>query len=290
MKYITMLSFYLLAISRVYCQYPSKQAEFSTVNIGGENYSVIKLSNFNKKLKVKYFAARDQNNNSVHKRFLGWQTNKNVISYSSGTYMDNNDINLAKPVGLCIDQGRVVNYGLLLDKFDGLVIAYPSGRLSVHSLKSKSMQIDKGDGKILNFNLSNTLQRTQFISWAQEQEVTVFQTHLFCYKNQISSNINNSKKAGRRFLAAGKDELGEYKQYIVNLSIDNTLQEAASKAINYLKSYEELSEIDFLINLDTGMQDVFGSYTPTGDKATKKGFQGRLDISNSLNLIVYYVD
>jgi hypothetical protein len=204
--------------------------------------------------------------------------------------MDNNDINLAKPVGLCIDQGRVVNYGLLLDKFDGLVIAYPSGRLSVHSLKSKSMQIDKGDGKILNFNLSNTLQRTQFISWAQEQEVTVFQTHLFCYKNQISSNINNSKKAGRRFLAAGKDDSGEYKQYIVNLSSDNTLQEAASKAINYLKSYEELSEIDFLINLDTGMQDVFGSYTSKGDKVTKKGFQGRLDISNSLNLIVYYVD
>lgn len=290
MKYITLLSFYLLAISQVYCQYPSKQAEFSTVNIGGENYSVIKLSNFNKKLKVKYFAARDQNNNSVHKRFVGWLANKNVISYSSGTYMDNNDINLAKPVGLCIDQGRVVNFGLLLDKFDGLVIAYPSGRLSVHSLKSKSMQIDKGDGKILNFNLSNTLQRTQFISWAQEQEVTVFQTHLFCYKNQISSNINNSKKAGRRFLAAGKDDSGEYKQYIVNLSSDNTLQEAASKAINYLKSYEELSEIDFLINLDTGMQDVFGSYTSNGDKVTKKGFQGRLDISNSLNLIVYYVD
>lgn len=290
MKYITLLSFYFLVISQAFCQYPSKQAEFSTVNIGGESYSVIKLSNFNKKLKVKYFAARDQNNNSVHKRYLGWQTNKNVICYSSGTYMDNNDINYAKPVGLCIDQGREVNKGLILDKFDGLVIAYPSGRIAVHSLKSKSIQIDKGDGKIMNLNFDSNFDKIQFMNWAKSQEVTVFQTHLFCYKNQIAGSLNNNKKAGRRFLAAGKDDSGEYKQYIVNLASDNTLQEATRKTVNYLKTYEELTEIDFLINLDTGMQDVFGSFTSTGDKVTKKGFQGKLDISNSLNLIVYYVD
>jgi hypothetical protein len=204
--------------------------------------------------------------------------------------MDDNDIKYAKPVGLCIDQGREVNKGLILDKFDGLVIAYPSGRIAVHSLKSKSIQIDKGDGKIMNLNFDSNFDKIQFMNWAKSQEVTVFQTHLFCYKNQIASNLNNSKKAGRRFLAAGKDDSGEYKQYIVNLASDNTLQEATRKTVNYLKTYEELTEIDFLINLDTGMQDVFEAYASTGDKVTKKGFQGKLDISKSLNLIVYYVD
>ncbi|MHA8085390.1 hypothetical protein U8695_07410 [Aquirufa antheringensis] len=290
MKYITFLSIYLLTLSQIYCQYPSKQAEFSTANIGGENYSVIKLSNFNKKLKAKYFAAKDQNNNSVYKRYLGWQMNKNVICYSSGTYMDNYNIDLAKPVGLCIDQGRIVNRGLILNKFDGLVIAYPSGRITVHNLKSKTMQIDKGDGKMTNYNLSNNFERIQFMNWAQEQEVTVFQTHLFCYKNQFFSNIDNSKTAGRRFLAAGTNSDGEFKQYIINLSSANTLLDASRKAINYLKSFEELSEIDFLINLDPGAQDVFGAYNSAGQRVIKSGFQGTLDISKSLNLIVYYVD
>ena len=290
MKYFKLICFYFLAINTAYCQYPLKQAEFSTVNIGGENYSVIKLSNFNKKLKVKYFAARDQNNNSVHKRYLGWATNKNVICYSSGTYMDDYNIDLAKPIGLCIDQGRVVNNGLILDKFDGLVIVYPSGRIAVHNLKSKSLQIDNGDGKMMNLNFGNHFNKIQFMNWAIEQEVTVFQTHLFCFKNQIYNNLDNSKKAGRRFLAAGTDESGEFKQYIINLSSSNTLLEASGKTINYLKSFEEMSEIDFVVNLDPGAQDVFGAFNPAGDKVNKKGFQGTLDISKSLNLIVYYVD
>ncbi len=290
MKFITSLSIILLFSYQTFCQFSSKQAEFSTVNISGDSYSIIKLFNNNKRLRIKYFASKDQNGNSVHKRYLAWAMNKNVICYSSGTYMDDYDLNLAKPIGLCIDQGRVVNMGLILDKFDGLVIVYPSGRIAVHNLRSKSIQIDNGEGQMINFNFASGYSKQQFIKWAKEQEATVFQTHLFSFKNQSFDNLDNKKKASRRFMAAGKDDSGEYKHYIINLSTPNTLFDASRKATRYLKSYEDVIDIDYLINLDPGAQDVFGAYLPSGKKNNSKGFQGTLDISKSLNLIVYYVE
>lgn len=284
------LSFLFIFSFQTFCQYPANQAEFSSVNISGEYYSVVKLVNTKNKLRVKYFASRDQNGNSVHKRFKAWASNKNVICYSSGTYMDNYDINLAKPIGLCIDQGRVVNNGLILDKFDGLVIVYPSGRINVHNLRAKSILIDNGEGEKMNLDLANGFHKIQFLNWAKEQDVTVFQTHLFCFNNQAFNNLDNSKKAGRRFMAAGKDISGVSKHYIINLSSPNTLLVASRKAINYLKSHEEITDIEYLVNLDPGAQDVFGAYFPNGRNVNLKGFQGTLDITKSLNLIVYYVE
>lgn len=290
MKFIVSLSFLLIFSAQLFSQYPPKQAEFSSVNISGESYSIVKLFNNNKRLRFKYFASKDQNGNSVHKRYLAWAMNKNVICYSSGTYMDDYDLKIAKPIGLCIDQGRVVNNGLILDKFEGLVIVYPSGRISVHNLKSKSIQIDNGEGQMMNFDLASGFSTLQFIKWAKEQEATVFQTHLFCFKNQLYENLDNKKKAGRRFMAAGKDVSGVFKHYIINLSSPNTLLEASRKATRYLKSYEDIIEVEYLINLDPGAQDVFGAYLPSGKKNNSKGFQGTLDIAKSLNLIVCYVE
>lgn len=290
MKFAITLYLLLIFPFLIHCQYSSKQAEFSSVNISGESYSIVKLVNTKNKLRVKYFASKDQNGNSVHKRFNAWVSNKNVICYSSGTYMDSYDMNLAKPIGLCIDQGRIVNNGLILDKFDGLVVVYPSGRINVHNLRFKSIQIDNGIGKIMNLDLSNGFDKIKFLNWAKEQEVTVFQTHLFCFNNQVYNNLDNSKKAGRRFMAAGSDISGVSRSYIINLSGPNTLLAASRKAIDYLKTYEDIFEIDYLVNLDPGAQDVFGAYLPSGIKNNSKGFQGTLDITKALNLIVYYVE
>ena len=90
-------------------------------------------------------------------------------------------------------------------------------------------------------------------------------------------------------MAVGTDEDGILRHIIVNLSAGNTIYDASVKAVNFLKK-DGIEEISFLINLDTGCQDVFQVLTPTGTVDSRKGFYGKAPISKGTNLIVYYYE
>lgn len=274
--------------ANLYCQYNTQFVETRTQVIQGEQYSIIKMSREDEHVKVKYFAAKDYLGNSVYKRYLDWSKDKNIILYTSGTYMNDYDINLALPEGICVDNGNIVNK--VLQAYDGLAIVYQTGGIAVSNIKKGDLTISF-DGVKKKIDLRNALDRIEFFKWAQGQNATVFQTHLFYFMNSllINRNTSSNKKQERRFFAVGKLN-GRTTYYIINLASPNTIYDATVKVANFLTNFEELEEITFILNLDTGAQNVFQLKTSEGKIDNRKSFQGTLPINNALNLLVYYYE
>lgn len=271
-------------------QYSKKYVETSTTVIQGETYSMVKMSRKDDHVKAKYFAAKDYNGTSVYQRYQEWARNKNIVAVSSGTYMTYCESSIAKPVGLCIDRGTLVN-NTLVDNLDGLAIVYATGGIAVSNLKDGDLTVTTTDNKKKTLDLKNAFQRAEFIKWAAENEATVFQTHLFCYKNELKVYSNGSTdKRERRFLAVCKDDSGVVYHYIVNLSGWNTIYDASVKVTKFLKDTEEMGNIVFLINLDTGCQNVFEVKKPDGSTDTREAFKADKDLSQAVNLLVYYYE
>jgi hypothetical protein len=272
-----------------FAQYNQSFVSSSSVSIQGELYSTVKMSRKGEHVKVKYFASKEYNGTSVYNRLNAWRRGKNIIAISSGTYMTDCQSNIAKPVGLCIDNGNVVNNDLK-DNLDGLAIVYASGGIVATNLKNGDLTVSGSSGR-KTLDIRNAFQRQEFINWARENSATVFQTHLFYYGNKLTIGSNSSTdKRERRFLAVGKDDSGEVKHYLVNLSGANTLYQATLKVSKYLQDYEDVENLTFIINLDTGCQDVFEFYKPNGTKDSRRGFGGTAQITQSTNLIVYYYE
>lgn len=290
MKYITLLTFLIINF-KLYCQYDIKYVENTQVTIENEKYSLIKINRSGNHVKMKYFASRGANGQSVYDRFLSWSNGKNIVLYSSGTYISECDKNLnAIPEGICIDEGNIVNKTVLTDKLDGLAIVYESGGLAVSNLKLGDLTIQKSPGLTKKINLLNSIDKFDFIDWAQQQKATVFQTHLFYYKNQnLLSYKSNTKPAQRRLLVVGKIN-GSIYHCIVYLSKENSILSATEKATKYLNNNEGMTDIIFALNLDTGCQNVFQFFNSKGIKDKRTEFSGDVSLIDATNLIVYYYE
>ena len=273
-------------------QYDASLVKTTTLVYEGDEFQVVQLSRANNRIKVKYFAAKDfVNNKSIIQRFNDWKMGRNVVLYSSGTYMDGYNSN-AKPVGLTMDQGVMVNERLETNRLDALVVVYATGGIVVTNLKDGNLNYINQGSKV-SANLNNSLQRAGFINWAKENAATVFQTHLLVYDNKLkltdplySDCESCKKKRERRFLAAVKDSEGNiYHVIINNLNQSNSLYEATQKTLKYLNEREEF-QVVFMINLDTGAQDVFQFYQSKGTPHPK--LKGPTDINIAVNLLVYY--
>lgn len=266
----------------------TKYVDTKTLRINGEVYAIQKMSRKENHVKVKYFAATD-NSGTVYQRYTNWATTHKVMALSSGTYMSTCEAYSAKPVGLCIDNGRVVNESLE-DKMDGLIIVYATGGLVSTNLKNGNLTITLADNTKKTVDIrNNPYDRALFIKWAKEQQATVFQTHLFVSDNTVSiANNSSSVTASRRFLAVCKKGSDIF-HYIINLPTASTLLDGTNKAYNYLTKYENVT-VSFMINLDTGCQDVLRLYDKDGVENSSKNFRGQLDPSAAVNLLVYYFE
>lgn len=269
--------------------YDKSYVDISTVKHNGYQYKMVYMNRgaSGKRIKAKYFAAKDFNGNIVPERYELWAKNKNIICITSGTYVD--DYVNPKPVGLTIDNGIVVNANLRSD-MDGLVIVYPTGGIVSTNLKDKDLVVQGGSIAGVELDIrNNSFHRNEFLKWCKSNEATVFQTHLLVYKNLIKvSSINSSaEKRERRFLAVGKDENGNVVHCIVHSPEYTTLYDGTSRVLDFLNSFKELDVI-FMVNLDTGFQDVFFLYDENGN--VNKTISGRLPLSRSVNLLVYYYE
>jgi hypothetical protein len=262
--------------------YLEDYVEISKVQHQNETYSVVTMRRDGDRVKAKYFAAKDYNGKSVYDRYLEWKRNNpNVILLSSGTYMDDQ----GKPQGLTIDNGVVVNEGLIYDKMDALVIVYASGGIVVSDLRAGDLKVDGISRKLDPRNSGGDLD--DFIEWSKEQQATIFQTHLLAYKNEVKVKYGTSSPTvrERRFLAAGKDKSGKIIHVIVHNPTNTSLYEGSKRVLNFLRENKEM-DVTFMINLDTGAQDVFELHN--ADCSVNKTIKGQLEPSKAVNLLVYY--
>lgn len=277
-------------------QYDQKLVKFDFREIDGNPYGIVKLYMKNERIKVKYFASKDESGIPIMERFNEWAFSKKLVLVSSGTYYyypnkNNRNKNTVLPVGICIDNGKVINKSTEAN-LGGLAMVYPSGKIAVENLKDKSITIRQKNGTITSLNLSDSFDKNIFFKWAEDVRATVFQTHLFAYKNQLLIGQNsNSYKDYRRFLAVCTTSNGDLVHYIINLPFNSTILDGSSKAIDYLKQIEKVKDIAFIINLDTGAQNTLFSYHPkTGTPLPNPNFSGTKTMKDAINLIAYYYE
>lgn len=290
MKFLTMIAFLLVLVTTTSFNLKAQQCysedyvEISNVKHKNESYTVVTMLREGDHIKAKYFAAKDYNDNSVYDRYLEWKkSNPKVVLFSSGTYFDNS----GNPQGLTIDNGVIVNQSLIYDKMDALVIVYATGGVVVSNLKDGDLRI-----KINNVDRTldirgNSKDLDDFIQWSVDQQATVFQTHLLVYKNQVKIDLNTSSKTSRerRFLAVGRNEDGKLVHAIVNSPTNSSLYDGTKKALEFLNSARQIN-ITFMINLDTGAQNVFELHN--SDCSTNSSIKGTLDPKEAVNLLTYY--
>ena len=258
-----------------------------------DQYTMITMAREGDRVKAKYFAAEDYNGRSVYSRYTEWARGRNTIVVSSGTYMDNcNLLMQPKPVGLCIDNGKVVNNQLSSD-FDGLVIVYATGGIVVSNLDEGNLSV-VWEGQKVTFDLRNNYwHRSRFIDWAEEHYATVFQTHLLVYDNVLTTyrapNCEScQEKRERRFLAVCNDEYGKLMHVIINSPTYESIYDATSNVYSFLINFKDMEEVFFMINLDTGCQDVIEARDDSGNVIP--GIKGRNSISTAVNLLTYYYE
>lgn len=247
------------------------------------NFVYMNRTGSGNKIKAKYFAARGEDGSSVSKRFDVWEGRQNTIAVASAGYMDRYGV----PVGLTIDKGRIVNSNI--ESYDGLIIVYATGGIVATNLDNADLTLQGGgiaQGRQFNIR-GNFRDRQDFIDWAETQEATVFQTHLLVYKNklEISQNAEPTPRE-RRFLAVGKDvNTGETCHVIVKSPEFTSLYEGTKRVKDFLNEYKDM-DITFMINLDTGDQDVFFLFNKDG--SVNNSIRGPLPITSAANLLAYY--
>lgn len=271
----------------------SQLVEAKVSTIDGVDFGIIRLSRKDNHVKVKYFAAKDYDGQSVYQRYQDWAIGKKIIAYSSGTYMNGcNASSIATPVGMCIDQGNIVNRELVYDNLDALAVVYATGGMVASNLDDGNLRITDKNGITSTLDIrKSSYQKAQFINWATENSATVFQTHLYVFEDNFKISSNGSTKvAQRRFLGVCKGSDGIIYHYIINLPTPSTEYDGARKAYRILKELEDVQQIVFMINLDTGCQDVFSVFSGNGNQYSDKLLNGSEVISNAVNLLAYYYE
>ena len=277
---------FLFAVSKT-SAYNSYYVEAKQITYNNEKYYVVVLKSIGVRIKAKYFACGDNAGNSVAYRYNSWKYGKDVILFSSGTYMSNWSQKI--PQGLTIENGIVVNRNLINDKMDALVVVRHSGDIVVVNLK-KSITLSGGNiEENRRFDLrGNPMDRYDFINWAQKMEVTAFQAHLLVFNDELQIAGNSSAVADtRRFLAMGTDNNGTSYHILIQCPEKCSLLNGAKGALAALKWYKEMN-IKFMINLDTGGQDVFKVFSPDG--GTYESIGGQNTLNDAANLLTYYFD
>ena len=280
--------------------YDSDYVQASSITHHGEQYKVISMKRSGKRVRAKYFAYK-LNGQEIYQRYNNWKSGKDVILYTSGTYMDYSfDAKTAKLKGLTVDNGKIVNGNLAKnrnsgkDEMDGLVIVYPHGGIAVSNLKERNLKLSGGNANPNKFYdlRGSSSDLYQFKEWAKSQRATVFQTHLLAWNDKLQFEYNHGTKSAareRRFLAIGYAPNGDVMHCIVHKPKHASLYEASKKVLNFLNERKRMRVLA-LLNLDTGAQDVVQIFTKSGAVNNMITSTNNQTIYNARNLLVYYFE
>ena len=169
-----------------------------------------------------------------------------------------------------------------------MAIVYATGGIACSNIKEGNLSIkcNSGDKKL---NIKDAWDLKEFIKCAQEQKATVFQQHLLVYRDQLNdfTGITETPEK-RRFLVVGKDFEDKFVHTIVDCPKETPLKVGAEKAFNFLKEYRDMKEIIFMLNLDTGSQNVFQLFDKNGN--IRNDITGIVKPEDAVNLLVYYYE
>jgi hypothetical protein len=255
-------------------------------------YDYIVMKRDQNRVKTRYFAENYTSVESEYNTFKA--SNKSIICYAAAGYLGPG---YNKVENLTIENGVIIERNLSKDRFDALVIVYANGGVVVSDLRKGNLKLQGSNAPSHALDIrNNTWDRTSFFAWCEAERATVFQTHLLAHDGQFILPANadtNSPNAGnrlRRFLIVGKDNNNKLKHLIINSRSDVLLRAGALKCYNFAKEVIGLN-VSFMINLDTGAQNVFGVFDSRGNKFNGiKEDQSSLPISKAHNLLVYYYD
>jgi len=162
----------------------------------------------------------------------------------------------------------------------------------VSNLDDKSVKVSYPSKPSISLDIrGSSFQKAEFMKWAESQEATVFQTHLYVFEDQLKIAKNYSAKvAPRRFLAACKGFDGVIYHYIINIPTASTEYNGVLKVQRILKDMEDVSQIVFMFNLDTGCQNVLNVFNSSGKAFTDTLLTGDVGIESAINLIAYYYE
>jgi hypothetical protein len=280
----------------IFAQYDQKLVKFDYREFDLNPIGVVKLYLKNERIKVKYFASKDETDIPIMQRYNDWAFNKKMVLVSSGTYYyypnkNNRNKSTALPVGICVENGKIINKSVEKN-LGGLAMVYPSGRILVQNLNDKFIGITQKNGAIQKLNLNDSFDKYIFFKWAEDVKATIFQTHLFAFQSRyLVGNNSNNFKDFRRFLASCTNEKGDVIHYVLNLPFNSTILEGSKLVLTYLKNTEKVKDIQFLINLDTGAQNCLITYNPkNGSPLDNPNFSGTKQIKEAINLLAYYYE
>lgn len=238
------------------------------------------ISRKGKKVNAKYFAYK-QGNNSIYNRFVDWRDNKNMVLACSGayTYSKSNEY----PTGITVDNGNVVNRSIR-DDMDALVIVYATGGIVVSDIDNGDLYLSSLGRKL---NIRDRTDKYDFLDWAEEEEATVFQSHLLAYKNELRIGTNSDRdRARRRIMVLVTNNSNEVYHVIYNIRREVSLYDISDSILSYLKNKD--FNVIAMVNLDTGSYDIMEVYDETNSVVNDIKGDPNFNISKATNLIAYY--
>lgn len=227
------------------------------------------------KIKAKYFAS-----GNAYKKYSDWLKGKNIILVSSGAY-SNGFSSYNTPIGVCVDNGTVVNRNID-KKMDGLVIVENIGGIRVSNMENGKLYLGS-----LKKNINPKYEMNTLLNWAKKEYATVFQTHLLIYSNENKMNYNAStQKASRRILVLGLNTNGKVMHIIFHITKDQSLMQV-TKDIQSTLVKRNIKVVGAL-NLDTGGCDILEVYDDRNNHIP--AVTGTVDQKKATNLLVYYYE
>lgn len=257
-----------------------------TVN-DNSKIDIIYLSKKNQKIKTKFLAYK-VNNQSVYERFKDFSKQNVLIYYSTAAYSEYSfNVKTSRPAGLSIDNGIIINQGLSSRGMDGIVIILPDGNLNISNLNERIFIKNRNEEKTSTFDFKNSADFFKFKNFANENKLSVFQTHLLAWEGKLTFENNLSKGAARerRFLAIGTDENGKEIHCLINHENLETLFNSSKNVLEFLQNERNI-KVTAMINMETGASDVAGFILSNGVKSSE--FSGKMESSESHNFLIYY--
>lgn len=228
----------------------------------------------NNRVKAKYFAK------NAYSAYQQWKQNKDIVLVSSGAYSTswNSD---ATPVGLCVDNGEIVNRNIE-NSMDGLVIVEAVGGVRVSDIDKKDLylqsigkQISPRDDKFLLMN------------WGRDENATIFQTHLLAYTDGLRINPSRSSQntATRRLLVLGFFD-NKLFHAVFHITKDQTLYQATKDVMETMNNIG--IKVVSILNLDTGGKDILEVFDDSRSKIPY--IMGKEKVEIATNLLIYYYE
>ena len=244
---------------------------------------VVQMDRSSGKIRANYLPQAGNYSTDLVERFVREAANKNVFLASVGAYSYSLS-GTGKPVGLCIDDGELVNSDVDAE-MDALVIVEAVGGVRVSNIDEGNLNVRMDDGTYRTINLKDAYDKRLFVNWANGNGATVFQSHLLAYKgrNLVNAGRSNQLESNRRVLILTQDRNGTIYHSLLYTKYESFSLYDLTR--NTLSLYSD-QEVIAIVNLDAGACDYFETSDAVTDRNNQR-IQGTSSVEQATNIIYY---